>query len=128
MEKVREFLINKKLCDNNFLLCINNYLEFISPKLIDFAGCYQIENQIKAKVPRIIDDYTRSVVIHELGHLYDYYQTGMIIENEDTSLLWELLYLRCSDNEELLSNRINKINQDTSSTYYKSLQKIKKRS
>lgn len=57
MEKVREFLINEKLCDNNFLL-----------------------------------------------------------------------YLRCSSNEELLLNRINKINQDTSSVYYKSLQKIKKRS
>lgn len=128
MEKIREFLISKKLCDNNFFLYIDNHIEFISPKLIDFAGCYQLGDKMKTKVPRIINDYTRSIVIHELGHLYDYYQSGKIIENEDTSLLWELLYLRCSSNEELLLNRINKINQDTSSVYYKSLQKIKKRS
>lgn len=128
MEKVREFLISKKLCDNNFFLYIDNHIEFISPKLIDFAGCYQFGDKMKTKVPRIINDYTRSIVIHELGHLYDYYQSGKIIENEDTSLFWELLYLRCSSNEELLLNRINKINQDTSSVYYKSLQKIKKRS
>ena len=29
MEKVREFLISKKLCDNNFFLYIDNHIEFI---------------------------------------------------------------------------------------------------
>ena len=127
MEKIIKFLKNKKLCDDNFLLCMETYLNFIDPKLIDFCGCYIKENKLKAIVPKIINDYTRSVVIHELGHIYDYYLNGEIVENEDRALLWEILYLKYSKNYHLLSERINKIEKNTpNSLHYKSLQKIKR--
>lgn len=126
MEKIKIFLENKKLCDNNFLLYMDKKIEFINPEMIDFSGCYVINGQIKIKVPQIINDYTRSVMIHELGHLYDYYKSGKFVENEDNALLWELLYLEYSHNEELLLERIQKIQEDDTSLHYKSLQKIKR--
>lgn len=126
MEKIKMFLEDKKLCDNNFLLYMDKKIEFINPEMIDFSGCYIINGQIKIKVPQIINDYTRSVMIHELGHLYDYYKSGKFVENEDNALLWELLYLEYSHNEELLLEIIQKIQEDDTSLHYKSLQKIKR--
>ena len=126
MEKVKEFLRDKKLCNSNFLLYMENFIEFINPDLIDFCGCYLKNEKIKAKVPKIINDYTRSIVIHELGHIYDYYVNNEIIENEDSSLMWELLYLEYSKNYELLSKRVEKIEKDITRRHNKSLQKIKR--
>ena len=126
METVKMFLEDKKLCDNNFLLYMDKKIEFINPEMIDFSGCYVINEQLKIKAPKIINDYTRSITIHELGHLYDYYINDKVIENEDNALLWELLYLEYSHNEELLLERIKKIQEDTTSPHYKSLQKIKR--
>lgn len=126
METVKMFLEDKKLCDNNFLLYMDKKIEFINPEMIDFSGCYFINEQLKIKVPKIINDYTRSITIHELGHLYDYYISGKLIENEDNALLWEILYLEYSHNKELLLERIQKIQEDTTSPHYKSLQKIKR--
>lgn len=126
METVKMFLEDKKLCDNNFLLYMDKKIEFINPEMIDFSGCYVINGQIKIKVPQIINDYTRSVMIHELGHLYDYYKNGKFVENEDNALLWKLIYLEYSHNEELLLERIQKIQEDDTSLHYKSLQKIKR--
>lgn len=126
MEKIKMFLKDKKLCDNNFLLYMDKKIEFIPPEMIDFSGCYLINGQLKIKVPKIINDYTRSIAIHELGHIYDYYISGKLVENEDNALLWELLYLEYSHNEELLLERIEKIQENTTSPHYKSLQKIKR--
>lgn len=125
MEIIKAFLINKELCDSNFLLYIDSQTDFINPLLIDCAGCYFINNQLKIKVPKIINDYTRSITVHELGHLYDYYINNELIKNEDNALLWELLYLKYSHNEELLLERIEKIKKDINNPHYKSLQKIK---
>lgn len=125
MEIIKAFLINKELCDNNFLLYIDSQTDFINPELIDCSGCYFNDNQLKIKVPKIINDYMHSITVHELGHLYDYYINNELIKNEDNALLWELLYLKHSHNEELLLERIEKIKKDINNPHYKSLQKIK---
>lgn len=125
MEKIEKFLIDKKLCDNNFLLFYKDYIEFINPKLLSFSGYYENSEKIIFKVPKIINEKNRSVVIHELGHIYDYYINKRLIDNEDTSLLWELTYLESINERELIKSRIKSIDKDT--PHYKSLCKIKRR-
>lgn len=109
MEKIKQFLISKKLCDPSFIENMDTYFDYIDPEMIEFCGCYIIDGKFKAKIPNIIDEFTRSVAIHELGHLYDYYTTGDIIEDEERSLMWGISYLKDSKNHELLSKRLNEI-------------------
>lgn len=115
------------LCqDRGFYEYIKDKTEFIPPELSEFAGCYLLNDTLVAKVPFPVSNKMKSLVIHEMGHLYDTYLYHKIVDNEDTALLWELKYLYSIDDPLLLSQRLQEIYANKSSNKYKSIMKLKK--
>lgn len=126
MYRIIKILVELDLpVDEKFYNYIIDKVDIINPILSDLAGCYEKNGVIRAKIPEPNTSQLISIGIHEIGHLYDSYLYNEIIDNEDTALFWEILYLSKSKQFELLKQRIEEINKAKHSKKYASLCKIK---
>lgn len=126
MYRIIKILVELHLpVDETFYSYIIDKIDIINPNFSDMAGCYEKNGVIRAKIPEPTTPKLISIGIHEVGHLYDSYLHNEIIDNEDTALLWEIIYLSKSKQFELLKQRIEEINKAKHSKKYASLCKIK---
>ena len=120
MESLIKQIKQLNLClEDEFFDFIKKYCSFTDD--LELAGIYENKDKVVIVIPRITNNLTMSIAIHEAGHLYDYYKVGKILESEDTALDWEFKFLFSKGEYELINNRISEIISNSDSLKYKTI-------
>ncbi|MBQ6477024.1 MAG: hypothetical protein IJI43_01125 [Bacilli bacterium] len=143
-EKYIKFLKENNLYDQDlidYMSTRTTYVDYNNENAKEFIGCYlmtenDVIEDIALCVPRIVDDVTVSINIHEYVHLlntYKYLGKKYVIREEDELLpvKYELLYLK-KENPTYMNSYIqeiskcnNKVLKEFISSYDKTLVKKK---